>query len=634
MIHRLAAFAAIPAVLGFLLPAAWSPARAATIDDIELTTHAGSYLAARAADLAHDLSAAARFYQSAIEADPENPVLMERGAMLLLATDELDDAFALARRLIDIVPNNPIAHIALATRALRAGQVERAEEHLTSVAQQPLAGLTSGLLSAWTALDRDELDDVLKRVDDLTGPSWYDIFKAYHRSLILSVAGRPAEAEADAGRAYEIDNTALRVVDNYARALAINGNREMAIEVTTAFGGPQPLHPDLSVLLSALRGGVTPPPQVSNARQGAAEVLYGLGSAIGADDGPELPAAYLRLAIYLNPDSVLARMATGDLFQAAGQCNAALAIYETVPGSHPMRRNADIQIGNCLESLDRFDEAAAILSSVVDTNPADFEAAIELGNVYRLDERYEEAAEAYSRGIEHLPQEAGGAWRIYYFRGIAHERAKRWPEAEVDFHRALELNPNQPQVLNYLGYSWVDMGENLDPALDMIRTAVDLRPNDGYIVDSLGWAFYRLDRFDEAVVELERAVELRPEDPVINDHLGDAYWQVGRKREAVFQWAHARDLDPEEDELPLILAKIEHGLDAAPAFVEAATGDEEPRPETLIVAAGDSLWSLAARLFGDGNFFTRLLDANRDRIDDPDVIHPGMELAVPQIDAN
>ena len=140
-------------------------------------------------------------------------------------------------------------------------------------------------------------------------------------------------------------------------------------------------------------------------------------------------------------------------------------------------------------------------------------------------------------------------WNIFYQRGIAYERLKEWPKAEPNFRKALELQPDQPQVLNYLGYSWVDMNMNLEGRPGDDPKAVDLRPSDGYIVDSLGWAYFRLGRFDDAVREMERAVSLKPEDPVLNDHLGDAYWRVGRKLEATFQWSHARDMKPDPDVL-------------------------------------------------------------------------------------
>jgi Flp pilus assembly protein TadD len=225
-----------------------------------------------------------------------------------------------------------------------------------------------------------------------------------------------------------------------------------------------------------------------------------------------------------------------------------------------LRRNSEIQIGFCLDNLDRTDEAVARLERLIESNPTDLDAVIALGNIFRARERFAEAASAYDRGIALVDTPTAAHWRLFYYRGVANERSKNWVQAEADLLKALELNPDQPQVLNYLGYSWVDMGLNLDQGLEMIRSAVDQRPNDGYIVDSLGWAYYRLGRYEEAVAQLERAVELKPEDPVINDHLGDSYWQVGRKLEATFQWNHARDLAPEASDLEKISKKLERGL--------------------------------------------------------------------------
>jgi Flp pilus assembly protein TadD len=161
-------------------------------------------------------------------------------------------------------------------------------------------------------------------------------------------------------------------------------------------------------------------------------------------------------------------------------------------------------------------------------------------------------------------------WTLVDFRGICFERSKQWPKAEADFKKALELYPDQPQVLNYLGYSWVDQGVNLDEAFKMLRRAVDLRPNDGYIVDSLGWAHYKLGHYQEATEALEKAIDLKPADPVVNDHLGDAYWRVNRRTEAHFQWNHARDMKPEPEDLPKILDKIEHGLPDEPSAAAPA----------------------------------------------------------------
>jgi Flp pilus assembly protein TadD len=183
-----------------------------------------------------------------------------------------------------------------------------------------------------------------------------------------------------------------------------------------------------------------------------------------------------------------------------------------------------------------------------------------LGNIQRGRKQFVECAKTYGKGISIIANPEKPNWLVFYFRGICHERAKQWPSAEADLKTALELFPDQPHVLNYLGYSWVDQGVNLDEGMAMIRRAVEQRPDDGYIVDSLGWAYYRIGNYEEAVKHLERAIELKPEDPTINDHLGDAYWKVGRMLEAYFQWTHARDMKPEPDELAKIEQKLKSGL--------------------------------------------------------------------------
>src|SRR4029079_4853853 len=229
-----------------------------------------------------------------------------------------------------------------------------------------------------------------------------------------------------------------------------------------------------------------------------------------------LPAAYLQAAHYIDPQSFLPILALGDVFESAQRCEDALAMYGRIPVANPLRRNADIESGLCLDSLDRSDEAAQHVKRVVDADPADLEAVMALGAIYRAHDHFAEAADTYAKGIATIADKSKADWRIFYFRGVSLERSKRWDEAEADFRQALAIDPNQPQVLNYLGYSWVDKGIHLQDALKMIQTAVDMRPNDGYIVDSLGWAYFRLGRLDDAVEELEKAVDLKPEDSVIN----------------------------------------------------------------------------------------------------------------------
>ena len=473
---------------------------------------AGSYLAGRSADNASDLAAAADYFTAALSDDPENPVLLERVLLLRIANGDIKPAIGYADRLIDLDQRNPVARLLLGVRDLEQGDFAKAQAGLAESAQAPLAVLTSGLLSAWSEQGNGKVDDALATIDALDGPTWYGIFKSYHTALIDDLAGREDAAVAAIKDAYETDGAALRIVDAYGQILTRAGHRNEAIDAMKKFLEAQPDNPVIGPLLKSLEAGEDPGPTVNSTIEGASEVLYGLGAAIGTNDGMELPAAYLQLALYLAPQSNLALMALGDVLVTAGRCEDAIGVYGRIPEASSLRRTADIQSSICLDSLDRTDEATKTLTKLIDANPADLDAVIALGNIYRGRERFAEAAQVYTRGIDTIASPTAGDWRLFYFRGVANERSKNWDQAEADLKKALELNPDQPQVLNYLGYSWVDMGRNLDKGLNMIKSAVDQRPNDGYIVDSLGWAYYRLGRYDEAVTQLERAVELKPEE--------------------------------------------------------------------------------------------------------------------------
>jgi Flp pilus assembly protein TadD len=272
----------------------------------------------------------------------------------------------------------------------------------------------------------------------------------------------------------------------------------------------------------------------------------------------------------------MALVTLADIYENVKKPEFAIKTYERVPASSPMHRYAQIQRAIGLDTVDRTDEAKATLEKLMAETGNDPEVIMALGNIMRGRKQFAECADVYSKGVDAAAAKTERSnWVLYYFRGICNERSKQWPKAEADFQKALELFPDQPLVLNYLGYSWVDQGVHLDEGMRMIRRAVDQRSDDGYIVDSLGWAYYRIGNYEEAVKHLDRAVELKPEDPTINDHLGDVYWKLGRELEARFQWSHARDLKPDEDELAKIELKIKSGLDADPS--SAANADKPPK---------------------------------------------------------
>ena len=299
---------------------------------------------------------------------------------------------------------------------------------------------------------------------------------------------------------------------------------------------------------------------------------------------------YLRLSLFLAPKNGLALITLADLYDRLKQNEQAVAIYESVAEGSPLRTTADIQIAQLLDNLGKKKESADYLGRIVADHPDDEDALLALGNAQRGDKKYADAVKTYDTAIAASKKPEKVEWLLFYFRGIAYERQGKWTEAVADFRHALALSPDQPLVLNYLGYSWVDRGENLDEAFAMLHKAVELRPSDGYIVDSLGWAYYKLGKSDEAVKELERAIDLKPGDPSINDHLGDAYWRVGRRLYAHFHWNHARDLGPQPEDKAKIVDKIDHGLppDKTPESADAKDpGGPDAKPGTPEAPAPD-----------------------------------------------
>ncbi len=572
--HRLAAPLAA-AVLAVALQLPGAPARAAGSEGgAAETTRAptpagaspyGDYLAGVVAEQLRDNGAAADFYLRSLKGDPGNNALLERTFLLLAVEGRFADARPLAEKVAARAPQHQLARLVLTVDALRGGAFETAEAELEFVGRRGPARIAEPLMRAWLAAEAGEVGAVQDALGGLEGLERLTSRLAVHEGLIQEKLGD--EAAALAAMTEAADDTSvtsfwlLRVAKNF---FLRHGDSARAEAIAEAFAERS----DSASLVALMRRGLepaapVPAPLIDSTAKGVATVLFDLAQILSSEESSDGPLFYAHLALWLDPGLEEARVLIGELLQRQGRPVAAIEAYRAIPADSPYHWSVGLRIAGELEGLERDEQAAALLRELAGARPDRFEPWFELGNLHRADERFEEAAEAYDAAVARLTPERT-PWTLFYFRGIAYERTDQWDKAEADFNRALELEPDQPYVLNYLAYSWIEQDRNLDEAQKMLERAVAARPDDGYIVDSLGWVYYRLQQYQEAVETLEKAIQLKPQDPVINDHLGDAYWRTGRKREARVQWRRALSLDPEAEEIPKIERKLDSGLPAEP----------------------------------------------------------------------
>jgi Flp pilus assembly protein TadD len=560
-------------------------------------TSAGNFLAALTAEANRDPTAAAHYFREAMRSDPRNAELRERAFIAHLQDGNMPEAFRLAERILRTDADNALANMAMGVRAMRSRQFQTARGHfLKAGGSGRNADLSAALLVAWTHVGSGETTRALGVVDRFNNTQ-LAIFRNYFGGLIADVGGNKVEAGKRLKAAFEADSGTIRIADAYARFEARHGDKEVAKAIYERFmdnAGQKAfiLQPRQEVL-----DGKTPDPLVTSSVRGGAEVLY-TAADIGGRRGTEmLSIIYLQLANFLNSESDVVLATLAENFEQVKQYDRAIDLYNKVPDESGLGSRAAMRSALALDYSNRTEEGLKLLEERITKAPFDYLLHDTAAGIYRGKKRWAEAIEASTRAIAliYVPQRIH--WSLFYGRGISYERAKQWDKAEVDFKKALSLLPADPKspsdqynvahVLNYIGYSWVDMGINIDEAFVMLKRAVELQPKDGYIIDSLGWAYYRLGKYEEATRELERAVDTKPSDATLNDHLGDAYWKVGRREEARFQWNHARDLKPEPEELEKILRKIERGIDEPKSAETAPVQSNAPATAAPPVAKRD-----------------------------------------------
>lgn len=561
----LSAACGLLAMSAFLSPAGAQQAQISRVKASELPSVYGSYLAGRIARNDNDVAEAAKFYTLALRQAPENAYIANQAFELSVMRGDMETATKLARQLVADNTDNKLAFVLAGLSSMKAGKFAEAEALFDKSGGNPVSDLTKTLAIAWTKQAAGDTAAALDLLDQGKGPEAILSFYRYHRALLADVAGRKTEARA----AYEKasrggDNKTLRFALAYAQHASNAGDTKLAQsilqqQIDRSRGDGPPL---AKAYLRRLENGDKLPLIVTTPAQGLAEAFFGLGEALMSEGGLGASAVYLQYALYLEPEMPFALATLANVYEGAKRFDLANAIYDRIPSGSVLERPIAIRRAMNLNALERVEDAKAILDGLLQNDPKDLVVLDTLGSMMRGHKRFDEAAVYYTRAIDSLPKPDRQYWSLYYSRGTSYERLKKWPQAEADLQQALKLEPDQPQVLNYLGYSWVDMGRNLKQGLAYIEKAVRLKPEDGYITDSLGWAHFRLGNFRDAVKWLEKAVLLTPHDPVLNDHLGDALWRVGREREARFQWEQALTLKPEPEDKEKIEKKLQTGLPA------------------------------------------------------------------------
>ena len=522
---------------------------------------AGPYLAGMQANFRSDYSEAARYFAQAVISDPDNPFLLQNAIINNIASGNFEPSVEMAKDLRKIAEDAQLAGLVLVADAVKREDFGGAAELLEDEVLR-LNPLMARLLEGWVAAGSGNISEAGAKFDALASDSSFGALGQYHKALMLAWAGNFDGAlqimEGTDGKPLRVNRVSART---HAEILVQLGRPDDAISVIEAESSIIP-GSDLDLLRMQIENDEEIPfEHIRSPLDGAAEVFLTLATALNQEEAAQFAILYSRLAQHVRPDYADAQLLTADLLESQGQYDLAIAEYDGVPSSSPLFKTAQIGRADALSSAERTDMAISVLEDLTQKYPEDRFVRIALGDLFRTDEQYANAASAYSDALRIDDGLSIGDWRTYYVRGIAYERLDDWDKAETDFRTSLDLSPDQPLVLNYLGYSLVEKRMKIDQAKDMIERAVAARPDDGYITDSLGWVLYRLGDFEGAVPHLERAAELMPTDPIINDHLGDAFWMVGRKLEAEFQWRRALSFEPEDADAERIRRKLEVGLD-------------------------------------------------------------------------
>ncbi len=522
----------------------------------------GEYLSARHALANKQYNIAAENYFNALKLDPENIPLNLRTLSVLVMDGRFEDAIMVAHRLQSMDQDNEISRLLLFFEEIKEKNYEEALVSIDQLSSANILHILKPNFKGWILAEQGKKDEVEEIVQGFEQGTTFRFFNFFQSGLLFEYLGDLEQAELYYSKALaEPGPLNLRTVEAYGGVLIKQGKTDEAEAIFLEYLEDSPANEQLKAGLSAARNGSEIPSLVSSIDDGFAELFYTVATILMQDNVKDVATSYLQYALYFRYEFPLAHFLQAQIFESDKYFEGASKHFNLISNDSPLYFQSKIQRAWLLNDMDQDDAAIAAFEALDEEYPNNREVLNSIAEFYRTHERYAEAIPAYNKVVDLIDEEQERDWVLYYTRGIVFDQEKRWPEAEKDFKKALELRPEQPMVLNYLAYSWVDQGVNYEEAKAMLERAVELRPNDGYIVDSLGWALFKMGEDEQAVKILERAAQLQTQDWAINDHLGDVYWTVGRKNEARFQWRHALSLSPDEDKIEGIRDKIENGYE-------------------------------------------------------------------------
>ena len=519
----------------------------------------GNYLAGRHAERVKNYSLAARLFSKIDTKEPKTLKIQQRLLFSLMAAGEINQAVVIAEEMAGSGKIPSITSLTLFADAIGSKNLKKAIKVLNRTTVSAITDFTIPLLRAWTMVAMGDYKKAISALEPLTRIQGFEPMRLHHIALIEDFKGNKIVADQAYIRALD-KSKSIRTLQAYGRFLERSGRRAEAYNLYTKYQTRQGLENQMKEEIFKFDTGLQRSGMIRTSSEGIAEVMFNLAGTLTQSRSFDLGLVFCRLAIWIKPKFPMAKMLLGNLLEIMDRPEEALNVFQSVDEASTSAWESKLRQAELLNSLGRKSAAEKTLLLMANQRSEDMSALTRLGDIFRGIKDFEKAANVYTEAIKRTVLIQKPSWSLLYSRGIAYERSKKWYLAEKDFLDALELSPNQPYLLNYLGYSWVDRGLNLDSAKRMIEKAVRLRPNDGYIVDSLGWVLYRLGDFESATVYLERAISLYPQDPTINDHLGDAYWRVGRTREAEFQWERALSFGPEPEQVSNIRKKLHQGL--------------------------------------------------------------------------